>query len=67
MADAPPVVSPADVIKVVIYNQNSGDGTLSPALSPSAATPVVSPADAQAVWVFNSQNADGTLTSSTVS
>lgn len=66
MADAPPVVSPADVAIIVIYNQN-GDGTLSPALTPSAATPVVLPTQAIPVQVFNTVNADGTLTSSTVS
>lgn len=66
MADVPPVVSPADVTIIVIYNQN-GDGTLSPALTPSAATPKVLPTTAIPVQVFNTQNADGTLTSSTVS
>lgn len=64
--DGTPVVSPADVIKVIIYNQNS-DGTLSSALSPSASTPKISPVDAAPVWVFNTVNADGTLTSSIVS
>lgn len=59
-------VSPADVTKIIIYNQN-GDGTLSPALTPSAATPVILPTTAIPVQVFNTQNADGTLTSSTVS
>lgn len=66
MANAPPVVSPADVTIIVIYNQN-GDGTLSPALTPSAATPVVTPNKAIPVQVFNTVNADGTLSSSTVS
>jgi hypothetical protein len=60
------VVSPADVVIIVICNQNA-DGTLSPALSPSASTPKVLPVDAQYVWVFNSQNADGSLSPSTVS
>jgi hypothetical protein len=59
-------VSPADVVIVVIYNQNV-NGTLSPALSPSASTPKILPTNAQAVWVFNTLNSDGTLSPSTVS
>lgn len=64
MAAAP--VTPNDVQIVVLYNLN-GDGTLSPALTPSASTPKVLPVDAQAYWVFNTINSDGTLSPSTVS
>lgn len=68
MSNGLPIVSPADVVKIVIYNQTNADGSLSPAaLAQASATPIVLPVDAQAVWVFNSQNADGSLSPSTVS
>lgn len=66
MANGQPNISPADAAIIVIYNAN-GDGTLSPALIPSAATPVVLPTRAIPVEVFNNQNADGSLSPSTVS
>lgn len=66
MANATPVVSPADVIKIVIVNQTNADGTLTPAnLSQASATPVVSPVDAQTYWIFV-VNSDGTLTSTKI-
>ncbi len=60
------VVSPADVMKVVIFNQTNADGTLTPAALTPSGTPVVLPTNVTPVWVFNTVNGDGTLTSSTI-
>jgi len=61
---ASPIVSPADVVKIIAFTQNP-DGTLSPTALVAAGNPVISPADAQAVWFF-SQNGDGTLSSTSL-
>lgn len=60
------VVSPADVTKIVIFNQTNADGTLTPAALTPSGTPVILPVDAINAWVFNTVNVDGTLTSSTI-
>lgn len=60
------VVSPADVTKIIIYNQTNADGTLTLAALTPSGTPVVLPTNVTPVWVFNTVNADGTLTSSTI-
>lgn len=61
-----PVVSPADVVKIVLYNQNVDGSLTAAALSQTAATPVVLPTNAQPSWAFT-QNVDGSLSPFTVS
>lgn len=61
-----PIVSPADVVKIVLYNQNVDGSLTAAALSHTATTLVVLPTNAQPSWAFT-QNADGSLSPFTVS
>lgn len=60
-----PVLSPADVVKIIAFTQNP-DGTLSPTvLAHTGSGPTISPVNALKVLFF-SQNGDGTLSSTSL-
>jgi hypothetical protein len=65
MANATPVVSPADVVKIIAYSQNA-DGTLSPTVLANTGSPKILPVDVAPVQFFT-QNGDGTLSPANIS